>query len=188
MRLPWQRPTADPHRTFYLSEPVADPRNDIVARIRGAKEGAVYPVQVDTHTPAVMSAHVKELARFFRADLCAIVRVEGTYAVADSGEGEPHPYGIVCVFQAEHAGWELPGIGAQTGALKGAFATFNLAAIIREWGFRATRAQHVDGARLAAAAGLGSLDRGGRLVTPQFGAKVHVADVILTDLPVQPEG
>ena len=70
---------------------------------------------------------------------------------------------------------------------KGAFATFNLAAIIREWGFRATRAQQVDGARLAAAAGLGNLDRGGRLVTPQFGAKVHVADVILTDLPVQPD-
>lgn len=187
MHLPWHRPVADPHRAFYLNEPAADPRNDIVARIRDAKEGAVWPVKTETHTPAVMSAHVKELARFFRADLCAIVRVEGADAMADNGESEPHAYGIVCVFQAEHAGWELLGIGAQTGALKGAFASFNLAAIIREWGFRATRAQHVDGARLAAAACLGNLDRGGRLVTPQFGAKVYVADVILTDLPLQPD-
>lgn len=186
MRLPWQRPAPDPFWEFFINEPVADPRNDIVHRIRNAREGAVYPVKTETHSPEVMARHVKELARFFGADLTAIVRLAAEDAQAADG-GEPYPYGVVCVFRSPYQGWEAPGIGARTGALKGAFATFQIAAIIREWGFRATRSQTVDGAGLAAAAGLGTVDRAGRLVTAAFGPKVHVADVILTDLPVQPD-
>jgi hypothetical protein len=32
--------------------------------------------------------------------------------------------------------------------------------------------------------GIGTLDARGRLTTKRFGTKVHIADVILTDLPV----
>jgi hypothetical protein len=38
------------------------------------------------------------------------------------------------------------------------------------------------------AAGLGTLDRGGRLVVPRLGTLVHVADVIRTDIPLTPDG
>jgi epoxyqueuosine reductase QueG len=41
---------------------------------------------------------------------------------------------------------------------------------------------------LAAAAGLGTLDTQRRLVTPKFGTRVHVANVIRTDLPLAPDG
>jgi epoxyqueuosine reductase QueG len=67
--------------------------------------------------------------------------------------------------------------------MKGAHATFQLSAIIREYGFHATRwTDDLDA--LAAAAGIGTLEARGRIDTPKFGTKVHVADVILTDLPV----
>jgi epoxyqueuosine reductase QueG len=66
--------------------------------------------------------------------------------------------------------------------------TFVLSAWIRELGFRATRSGEADAERLAAAAGLGKLNADGRLVAPGHGTKVHVADVILTDLPLVADG
>ena len=38
------------------------------------------------------------------------------------------------------------------------------------------------------AAGLGRLGSDGRLVTEMFGNKVHVANIIRTDLPLAPDG
>ena len=71
--------------------------------------------------------------------------------------------------------------------MKGLFASFTLGAYIRELGYTAD-ASEADRDRLAAAAGLGTLDSSGRLVTRQFGRNVHVADVLLTDLPLQADG
>jgi hypothetical protein len=171
------RPQADPYEEFYLRAAPADPRNLAVNRIRDAQEGSVFAVKTETHTPEVMAAHIKELGRFFGADLTAIVSAETL------GLKEPvMPFAVFCLIRADHDPREAPGIGGHTAALKGAFATFQMSAIIREFGFRATR-QSEDLDALAARAGLGTLV-GGRLRTPQFGTKVHVADVILTDLPV----
>jgi epoxyqueuosine reductase QueG len=55
-------------------------------------------------------------------------------------------------------------------------------------GFRATAAPDPDAEKLAAAAGLGRLNGNGRLVTEKFGSKVHVANVIRTDMPLAPDG
>jgi len=66
----------------------------------------------------------------------------------------------------------------------GLFVTFVLSAWIRELGFRASMTTSLDGARLAVAAKLGTLDRTGKLVTAEYGTRVHVADVIRTDLPL----
>jgi epoxyqueuosine reductase QueG len=59
-----------------------------------------------------------------------------------------------------------------------------LSAWIRELGFRASMAPALDAVRLAVAAKLGTLDRSGKLVTADYGTRVHVADVIRTDLPL----
>jgi len=69
----------------------------------------------------------------------------------------------------------------------GLFITFVLSAWIRELGFRATAAPHPDAEKLAAAAGLGKLNPDGRLLTPKYGTRIHVADVIRTDLPLAPD-
>jgi epoxyqueuosine reductase QueG len=55
-------------------------------------------------------------------------------------------------------------------------------------GYRASAAPDPNAEKLAAAAGLGTLNAEGRLVTPQFGAQVYVANVIRTDLPMAPDG
>jgi hypothetical protein len=70
----------------------------------------------------------------------------------------------------------------------GLYVTFVLSAWIRELGYRATATIGADGEGLAARAGLGTLDAAGRLVTPRFGTRVHVADVIRTDLPLAADG
>jgi epoxyqueuosine reductase QueG len=67
--------------------------------------------------------------------------------------------------------------------LKGAHATFQISAIIHEYGFESKRWTH-DADTLASKAGLGTLTPDGLLDSPRFGTQVHVADVILTDLPV----
>ena len=95
--------------------------------------------------------------------------------------------GIVCAVRTDYDERAAPGVGGQTPAMKGLFASFTLGAYIRELGYTAD-ASEVDRDRLAAAAGLGTLDSSGRLVTRQFGRNVHVADVLLTDLPLQADG
>ena len=55
---------------------------------------------------------------------------------------------------------------------------------IRELGYRASTTTSLDGARLAVAAKLGTLDPTGKLVTAEYGTRVDVADVIRTDLPL----
>ena len=42
--------------------------------------------------------------------------------------------------------------------------------------------------KLDARAVLGTLNNEGKLVTPRFGANVHVANLIRTDLPLAPDG
>lgn len=192
MRLPWSRAqTEDPYEEFFRNAEPADPRNLVVNRIRAAPEGSVFAVKADTHTPEVMSTHVKELGRFFRADAVRIVATEGlTLEGKGSAEGATPkglPFAIFMAFQADHDPRESKGIGGHVGVLKGAFATHQVSAIIREYGFQATRFSATDPDRLAAVAGLGSLDEHGRLKAPGLGTKLHIADVILTDLPVLPD-
>jgi hypothetical protein len=174
------------YEQFYRQATPADPRNLIVNRIREAPEGSVFAVKAETHTPSVMASHIKELGRFFGAGLVRIVEIDGAQGNADEAWVEL-PFAIVCCFRAEHDPRDAPGIGGHAAALKGAFATFQVSAIIREFSFRATRQSNLDSEQLAAAARIGSLNKDGRLVVPGFGSKVHIADLILTDLPLQPD-
>jgi hypothetical protein len=95
---------------------------------------------------------------------------------------------VVCAVRAEYDPREARGIGGQVPVQNGLFISFVLSAWIRELGYRASAAPDPDAERLAAAAGLGRLDTRGRLVTEKFGAQVHVANVIRTDLPLAADG
>jgi hypothetical protein len=174
---------ADPYWDFFINTPPADPANLLRDAIRNAPEGNVFPTKADLHTPEVTTSHVKEMARYLGADLVGVTRLDGD----DSG----HPFAIVCAVRADDDPLKAHGIGGQTPVQNGLFVTFVLSAWIRELGFRATAAASPDGTRLdgdwlAAAAKLGTLDRAGKLVTAEFGTRVHVADVIRTDLPLAP--
>ncbi len=224
LKIPWlgrNRRNNDPYWDFFINTPPADLANTVIQMIREAPEGNVFPTKADIHTPEITSNHVKEMARYFGADLVGIAGVglnqsrfpfpslpkpaRGKQETADlvevssdlpspaSGRGQgagvsEYPFAVICVVRADYDPRQAPGIGSQVPVQNGLFITFVLSAWIRELGFRATAKQLLNGDALAAAAGLGKLDQNGRLVTPQFGSGVHVADVILTDLPLAADG
>lgn len=167
-------PKDDPYWEAFINRPPADLNNLIPHGFKQVKPGGVNPVKTEIHSPNVMSSHVKDLARFYGADLVGIVQLEDHF-------------GIVCVVRSDYDTRTAVGIGGQTPAMKGLFATFTLGAYIRELGYSADPSED-DRERLASIAGLGTLDGSGRLVTRSFGINVHVADVVLTDLPLQPDG
>jgi hypothetical protein len=167
-------PKDDPYWDAFIHRPPADANNSIPHAFKQVQPGGVNPVRTEVHSPNVMSEHVKELARFYGADLVGVVAVDDGFA-------------IVCGVRTDYDEQASPGIGGRTPAMKGLFATFTLGAYIRELGYTAD-ASDADRERLAIAAGLGTLDAGGRLMTRQFGRNVHIADVMLTNLPLQPDG
>jgi hypothetical protein len=169
----------DPYWDFFIDTPPADLANSAVEIIRQAPEGNVFPTRAELHTPEVTSRHVKEMARYLGADLVGIT--------ASNPESEPLPFAVVCAVRADDDPRTSRGVGGQVPVQNGLFVTFVLSAWIRELGFRATRTEDLRGEPLAARAGLGTLDAAGRLVTREFGARVHVANVILTDLPLAPD-
>lgn len=172
-------PKNDPYWDAFINRPPADPNNVIPFAFRGLKEGDPNPARTAVHSPNVMSGHIKELGQFYGADGVGIVGLTS----------EPG-FAIVSVLKADYDPRTAHGVGGQTPLLKGLFETFTLAAYIRELGYSARRVTVEDnrGERLAASAGLGSLDPDGRLVHPRLGRGVHVAEVIVTDLPLQPDG
>src|SRR4030095_16365119 len=174
--------------------PPADLANTVTEMIRSAPEGNIFPTKAELHTPEITSSHVKELAAYLGTDLIGIARLTDLSPLPTRGEGKGegdniyYPFAVICAVQADYDPRKAPGIGGQVPVQKGLFITFVLSAWIRELGFRATAALDPNAEQLAAAAGLGKLNANGRLVTLQYGTRVHVANLIRTDLPLAPDG
>ena len=168
----------DPYWDFFINTPAADLANTVTEMIRHAPEGNVFPTKAELHTAEITSSHVKGMAQYFGADLVGIARLNS------NDGGDEFPFAVICAVRADYDPRSSPGIGGQVPVQNGLFITFVLSAWIRELGFRATVRSGTDGERLAAAAGLGTLNADGRLVTPKYGIHVYVADVIRTDLPL----
>ena len=192
-KIPWVGKDShkdDPYWDFFINTPPADLANTVTEMIRSAPDGNVFPTRAELHTPEITSSHVKELARYLGTDLIGIARLNSAASgKPEKADGnEIYPFAVICAVQADYDPRQAPGIGGQVPVQKGLFITFVLSAWIRELGFRATAALDPDAERLAVAAGLGTLNSEGRLVTPQLGTRVHVANVIRTDLPLAPDG
>ena len=190
LKIPWVGKDShkdDPYWDFFINTPPADLANTVTEMIRSAPDGNVFPTKAELHTPEITSSHVKELARYLGTDLIGIAQLDPT-ASGKADAKEIYPFAVICAVQADYDPRQAPGIGGQVPVQKGLFITFVLSAWIRELGFRATAALDPDAEQLAVAAGLGTLNSEGRLVTPQLGTRVHVANVIRTDLPLAPDG
>jgi hypothetical protein len=170
----------DPYWESFINTSPADLANSVPEIIRRAPAGNVFPTRTELHTPEITSRHVKEMARYLGADLVGITALKG--------DDEPLPFAVVCAVRADHDPRTSPGVGGQVPVQNGLFVTFVLSAWIRELGFRAISTRGARADQLAARAGLGTLGAEGKLMTREFGAGVHVADVILTDLPLVPDG
>jgi hypothetical protein len=181
----------DPYWDFFINTPPADLANTVTEMIRSAPEGNVFPTKAELHTPDITSSHVKDLATYLGTDLVGIAQLNAaTSSASQKGQEDDsnYPFAVICAVQADYDPRQASGIGGQVPVQKGLFITFVLSAWIRELGFRATAVLDPNAEKLAAAAGLGTLNAEGRLVTPKFGSRVHVANVIRTDLPLAPDG
>lgn len=195
LKIPWlgkDSRQGDPYWDFFINTPPADLANAVTEMIRSAPEGNIFPTKAELHTPDITSSHVKELARYLGTDLVGIAKLGPSSPLStgeskDQGENQ-YPFAVICAVQADYDPRQARGIGGQVPVQKGLFITFVLSAWIRELGFRATSVLDPNAEKLAAVAGLGTLNAAGRLVTPQFSARVHVAHVIRTDLPLAPDG
>lgn len=186
LTIPWLGKPADPYWEYFMTTPPADLANSVIEMMQTAPEGNVFPAREDLHTPEITSSHVKELARYLGADLVGIARLDSkdTHSPNEKAEDDGYPFAVVTAVRAERDPREAKGIGGQVPVQNGLYVTFVLSAWIRELGYRATAAPDPEAERLAVSAGLGALSDRGRLVTPKFGTKVHVANIIRTDLPL----
>jgi hypothetical protein len=181
----------DPYWDFFINTPPADLANTVTEMIRNAPDGSVFPTRAELHTPEITSSHVKGMAEYFGAELVGIAKLTNTSPSPPGegkAEGNDYPFAVICAVHADHDPRTSLGIGGQVPVQNGLFITFVLSAWIRELGFRAESVRDADAEKLAAAAGLGTLNSDGRLVTPKFGANVHIANVIRTDLPLAADG
>jgi hypothetical protein len=184
---PWSKkhsPRDDPYWDFFINTPPADLGNTVTEMIRKAPEGNIFPAKTELHTPEITTQHVKGMAEYFGAAMTGIAKLNGD----DPANPEGYPFAVMCAVRADYDPRTSPGIGGQVPVQNGLFITFVLSAWIRELGYRATAAPQPGDERLAAQAGLGTLNSEGRLVTPQFGVNVYVANAIRTDLPLAPDG
>jgi hypothetical protein len=187
LKLPWLAKAShkdDPYWDFFINTPPADLANTVTEMIRNAPDGSVFPTKTELHTPEITSSHVKGMAEYFGAELTGIARLNPH----DGDHGESYPFAVICAVHADYDPRAASGIGGQVPVQNGLFITFVLSSWIRELGYRANAAPDPNAEKLAALAGLGTLNKEGRLVTPQFGANVYVANVIRTDLPLAVDG
>ena len=194
----FRRRKPDPLWDHFINTPPSDPKNDMIASLRDAPDGMVFPSKTNNEDPAETAKAVMALALWWGADLVGIVALEPGSDLATpvlSGEHEesseeatgrdaqPYLFAIVSAVFSDHDPAAASGLGGQQAVQKGAVVNHYLGAYIRELGFRATNSQ-ADSLSLAQAAGLGRAGANGRLITRAKAAHVHLAGVVVTDLPL----
>jgi hypothetical protein len=176
----------DPLWNHFIYHAPADANNNLTPPLQGAPEGRIYPVKTEVSDPQTMSHQIKELGQWVGADLVGVAALQPAHLRSGGGSDvPPYPFAVVCAIATDYDPAEAKGLGAQLAVQNGAVVNHHLRNYIRELGYRASIGG-ADPLAVAVAAGLGTLDRNGRLVTEMRSPYIHVADAILTDLPLAP--
>jgi reductive dehalogenase len=208
----FNRTPKDPLARIAFPQSSADRRNTLQNAVGRAPRGTVNPDRIEVTDARALASHIKRVARFFGADVVGIAAVHpsmlysGSRAPDDGtgsndGGGGPKagstemarkfPFAI-CLCTA----WDYNMIQAHRHHIgdhayhfsqaKLQLVYANLAAYIRELGYEAVQ-NRVQAMPAALAAGVGELGRNGMLITEKFGARVHLGDPILTNMPLIPD-
>jgi ferredoxin len=182
-----------------------NPYNSLQAIMKDVPDGSVNPKQTPVTDSANMARKMKEIARFFGADVAGITHLDQAYvyshrAKADPATGAkfgdpidlPHKYAICLGFESDYEKFltnnsRISDAEYGLGNLHTIQPAFLVAAYIREMGYPA-RAHYygrgeVNPIPLAVNAGLGELGRHGMLIHEDYGSRLHLA-VVTTDLPM----
>ena len=187
----------------------ADRRNFIATVINQATTGKVNAKQVPVTDGAAMTRHIKAVARYMGADVVAIARAHPTFMysgsryvqdgmAADAYE-ESTPEGLVRKFPyiiVATTAWDYDKLQAHrhyigdaayhVSQIKGHMILKALEGYIKELGYAALRGV-VTPQAAAVASGVGELGRNGLIINKTYGARIHMPDPILTDLPLVPD-
>ena len=161
--------------------------------------------KLDVTDPAAMSRHIKNVARFFGADIIGICKLDRRWLYshnhyADYGEiiykeqhvPEEYQYAIVMGYEEDYELLKyfptyLADAATSRGYARMAITNAHLAAFIRGLGYKVIDCTTNDVALsipLAMQAGLGQLGRNGLLVSREFGPRLRLSK-LLTDLPLE---
>ena len=206
----FNRTSPDPLGRIATASTSADRRNAFETVLARAPRGAVSAERAPAPDPAVLTAHIKRVAKYLGASDVGIMRVQpqflysgGRYpddgtaagpsappATAES-TAKRYPYAIALIYAWDYDmgrahRHRIGDVAYHFGAehLRTTYA--NLASYIREMGY-STAARVATSMPVALAAGLGEIGRHGMLITEHFGARVHLGDPILTDMPLLPD-
>ncbi len=186
----------------------ADSHNVLEHLVSQLPKGKVNPTRTEVKDPAIMARHIKRVAKFLGASHVGIMRVQPQFLYEggrypDDGSGgagsidhkavaeetaRRYPYAIACALAWDYdmgrAHRHRIGDAAyhfSAEALREIYA--NLAAYIREMGYSVVTRMTTP-MPVALAAGIGELGRLGMLITEKYGARIHLGDPILTDMPL----
>src|SRR6185369_595488 len=187
----------------------ADGRQFLTTVINRPTHGKINPHKTVVADPAAMSRHIKAVARYMGADVVAIARAHpafiyaGNRYVQDGTAEDSHqqstpeelvrkfPYLIVST-----TAWDYDKLQAHrhhigdaayhVSQMKGVLILKALEGYIKELGYSALRGVAIPQAA-GIASGVGELGRNGLVINKEFGARIHMPDPILTDLPLMPD-
>jgi reductive dehalogenase len=204
----FNRTPKDPLARISFPQSAADRRHTLQNAVRRAPRGAVNPDRIEVTDPQAVTRHLKRVARFFGADVVGITAIhpsmiysgnrapdDGTGSQEGGGPPAPptemaakYPFAI-CLCTA----WDYNLIQAHRHHIgdhayhfsqaKLQLVYANVAAYIRELGYEVVQ-NRVQPMPAALAGGVGELGRNGMLITEKFGARVHLGDPLLTNLPL----
>lgn len=204
--LNWRKTRAgqDPFRRIF-GVGGGDPKNCLQYIMKQAPEGGVNPNPVPVPDPVTMARDIKEVARFFGADVVGITHLDQAYVYShrarpNPATGEkpgdpinvPHRYAICMGFASDYEKFlsnnsRISDAEYGLGNQRMIPTTFMLAAYIREMGYPARSHDYARGEvnpiPLAVNAGLGELGRHGMLIHEDYGSRIHLS-VVTTDLPL----
>jgi reductive dehalogenase len=187
-----------------------DQRNVFTTLLRGSKGGQNNPEKTPVPDPAAMTRHIKRVAHTFGADIVGVGRVHpsflyGSGALHEVGFltsrddstmsqeelCEKYPYVIVTPVAwdydlAQAHRHHIGDAAYEVTLMNLGLVLTQLEGYIRELGYTVIRGK-VNPQAAALAAGVGELGRNGLIISEKFGARIHLNDVILTDLPLVPD-
>ncbi|HET9321071.1 MAG TPA: reductive dehalogenase domain-containing protein [Bryobacteraceae bacterium] len=198
----------DPLGRMASDRHAADNRNVVNAVVAKAAKGGVNPRKTSVDDPKVMSDHIKRVAKFIGFDVVGIANVHPSFvykggryqpdgSMTEGSDKDPtdpevvakqFPYAVVaCVawdYDMGRAHRHRIGDAAYHFSQQEAHILYQtLAGYIRELGYHVAMGAGIP-MPLAVAAGIGEMGRNGMVITEKFGSRIHMPDVILTDMPL----
>jgi reductive dehalogenase len=185
----------------------ADRRNVVSEALNRAPKGDINPDRLPVSDPEAMTRHIKHVGRYMGADIIGVARAHPSMMFAGArysddgttaeGAAEPdspeelcrkYPFLIIA-----SSAWDYRTLQAHRhhigdasyhmSQMYTAMIMKSLEGYIRELGYTALRGT-ANPQATALAAGLGELGRNGLVISEKFGARVHMPNTIMTDLPL----